>query len=108
MDKEPCVEHQSEDQLTPEPYASGEGEEMDSNEACHLKEEVEVELLSFLERRGQDSTLACYRPSSISQLRDPLLRIMAASVDIFGGRALWRISADGRPEPSARCRHCVA
>jgi hypothetical protein len=73
-----------EDQLTPEPYASGEDEEMDSNEVCHRREEVEVYLHLLLERRGQDLRPGCCRPSSTSQLIDPLLRIMAAKVDMFG------------------------
>ena len=65
------AEHRNEDQLTLELYASGEDEEMDSSEASHRREEVEVDLQSCLERRGQDSTLVCCQPSSTSQLRDP-------------------------------------
>ena len=34
--------------------------------------------------------------------------MVKASVDIFGERALERFVADGRVEPSAKGRHCVA
>jgi hypothetical protein len=105
MNKESRVGPQG-DQPTLELYASAEDGEMDSGEACHRREEVEVDLQWFLERRGQDSRPGCWRQSSTSQ-RDPLLRIMAASVDMFGGRALEQFFADGRCEPSARCRHVV-
>ena len=97
---------QSEDQLTLELYASEEDGGMGSNVVCHLRGEVEVDLLLSLERRGQDSMLACWRPSSIPQLIDPLLSIVGANVDMFGERALERFFADGRREPSARWRHC--
>ena len=69
---------QSEDQLTLELYASEEDGGMDSDVVCHPRGEVEVDSLLFLERRGQDWTLACCRPSSILQLIDPLLSIIGA------------------------------
>ena len=82
-----CEGPQSEGQLTLELYAFGEDGDMDSNEECHLEgKEGEVDLQLFLGRRGQDLRQACCQRSSKSQLKDPLLSAINASVDMFGER----------------------